>query len=98
MSTETAPIIRSPYRPPQPADPRPRYACPKHGPLGHREVDSDHRCAHCRRPILAIRRLGERHDSLTLPRPDLEKILDECGCAHTVIALRELMEAHDAHL
>lgn len=98
MSTETVPIIRSPYQPPQPADTRPRYACPEHGPLSSREYDTDHRCVHCGRPILALRRLRERHDGLTLPRHDLERILDECGCAHTANALRELMEAHDEHL
>ncbi|MBB3231733.1 hypothetical protein [Halomonas stenophila] len=98
MSIESVPIIRNPYNPLAPAARRPRYACPEHGPLGSNEYDLDHRCTHCGRPILAIRKLRERHDSLALPRHDLERILDECRCAHTANALRELMEAHDEHL
>ena len=93
-----APIIRNPYHPPRALPARPRYACPEHGPLAANEVDLDHRCTHCGRPILAIRKLAERHDRLALPRHDLERILAECGCDHTANALRELMEAHHADL
>ncbi|MDX1464092.1 MAG: hypothetical protein R3215_00130 [Halomonas sp.] len=93
-----APIIRNPHRPPALEPLRPRYACPEHGPLGSHEYGLDHRCTRCGRPILALRRLKERHDSLCLPRHDLERILAECGCDHTANALRDLMEAHHADL
>lgn len=93
------PIISNPYRAPRIAY-RPRYACPECGPLGSNEFTLDHRCARCNRPVLAIRKLNERHDRemVSLPRRDLELILAHCGCPYTYNALHELLEAHDADL
>lgn len=93
------PIIRNPYQGPR-ITYRPRYACPEHGPLGSNEFTLDHRCTRCNRPVLAIRKLGERHDRVmvSLPRRDLELIIEHCGCAYTHTALHELLEAHDADL
>ncbi len=89
------PIIRNPY---QPHQARPRYACPEHGPVGAREIDHDHRCTHCGRAVLAIRRLRERHDMVTLPRQEVCRVIDECQCPFTAAAITELLEAYDAHL
>lgn len=74
----------------------PRHACPEHGPLPPSGYDTHHRCLRCGRAVTALGRPEVDAEAITLPRRDLEVLMECTGCAYTHGALKRLLEMrHD---